>query len=191
MVNSGPLLRQRGGDRLRKPFPLCIFCSLAMATFQYTIPSRNWDRAVFTFLSHTFSTIWQSVAPMRLWNFWLHSQPPPRPHDFTSKAFVAYGVVQPFPAPYFPQLFQSWRLMSLLQFGITCLWSIVLLAIFNYQGVALLEVELTLRILSPFLQKASIINNPLSLLNIFKTIKDSIVSMSYFKTLISTPVPNP
>lgn len=163
-----------------------------MATFQYTIPSRNSrDRAVFTFLSYNFSTLWRSVAPLRLWNFWLRSQPPPQQHGFTSKAFVARWVVQPIPAPYFPQLFQSWRLMSSLQFSITCLWSILLLAIFNYQGFALLGVELTLRISSPFLQKASIINKPLSLMIILKTVKDNIVSVTYSKSLFSTPVPNP
>lgn len=81
--------------------------------------------------------------------------------------------------------------MSLLQFGTTCLWSIVLLAIFNYQGLALVEVELTLRILSPFLQKASIIKKPMSLMSFFKTIKDNFVSVIYSKTLCSIPVPNP
>ncbi|KAK1725320.1 uncharacterized protein BDZ83DRAFT_305014 [Colletotrichum acutatum] len=47
---------------------------------------------------------------------WYRQLYPTRPHGFTINAFIVDGVTQPVPAPYFPKLLGSWRLMACLIF---------------------------------------------------------------------------
>ncbi|KAG7081578.1 pfs domain-containing protein [Colletotrichum scovillei] len=47
---------------------------------------------------------------------WYRRLHPTRPHGFTINAFIVDGVTQPVPAPYFPILLGSWRLMACLIF---------------------------------------------------------------------------
>lgn len=160
-----------------------------MPTFQYNIPRR--DRTAFVFLSRNFNAIWNNVAPLRPLRFWHHARHPSQPHRFTSDAFVASGVVQPIPAPYFPQPFQSWRLMSLLQFGVTCLWYIWLLWLFIYNLGLILQLELATRIISFVLRKSAIINKSLSFMSIYKRFtRYHVGNPSCLKLLFSIPAPN-
>lgn len=153
-----------------------------MPTLQYTIPRR--DRTAFVFLRSTFGIIWSSIAPPRLFRYWHPSHSASRSHSFTSDAFVANGVVQPVPAPYFTQQFQSWRLMALLQLGTTCLWYIGLFCIFAPNVISFLELDLGIRMTSYFLRKTAVINKPLSLASIFRRIKDLYVGVASSSNLL-------
>ncbi|KAH8781255.1 hypothetical protein F5883DRAFT_539733 [Diaporthe sp. PMI_573] len=148
-----------------------------MSTFRYTIPIR--DRADFLFLRSIFGTIWNSVAPLRLLGSWNRSHTPPsQPHGFTSKAFVANGVVQPIPAPYFSQPFQSWRLISVFQLAATCLWYIGVFSIVYRQWMMILILDLEIRLVSFCLRQAAIINEPFSLGSIYRILKTHIATVT-------------
>lgn len=171
-----------------------------MSELPYTVPRR--DNTFFVILRSTFIAFWNHLATpsLRLLGRLLypifrdrqqHAHAPAQPHGFTSDAFVADGVVRPIPAPYFPQPFQNWRLMSLLQFYITCLWYIWVFYMLSSKIILILELKLGIRIMSFFLRKAAIINRPSSLMIIYKRIKDYIVGfLSCLKLLSSIPVPN-
>lgn len=174
----------------RKFSPLRTFGSCVMSTFRYTIPIR--DRADFLFLRSIFGTIWNSVAPLRLLGSWNRSHTPPsQPHGFTSKAFVANGVVQPIPAPYFSQPFQSWRLISVFQLAATCLWYIGVFSNVYRQWMMILILDLEIRLVSFCLRQAAIINEPFSLGSIYRILKTHIVSLtSCLRQLCHISVPN-
>ncbi|OHE97910.1 hypothetical protein CORC01_06773 [Colletotrichum orchidophilum] len=53
------------------------------------------------------------IARVVRWYLRFH---PTRPHGFTINAFIVDGVTQPVPAPYFPILLGSWRLMASIMF---------------------------------------------------------------------------
>lgn len=143
--------------------------------------------AAFGFLRHVFNIVRYHVTFFRQ-----HSHPAAQPHSFTSDAFVAAGVVQPIPAPYFPQIFQSWRVISFLQFLKTCLGCICLGPLFSYGGIIILEIDLLIRLISLLLRKANIINKRLSLLRFYRSFIDFNVSVnSRVILLFYTRVPNP
>lgn len=147
-----------------------------MLAFQFNMP--RWDREAFVSLSRGFRIIWNGLAPRRLFDLWHRAQHPAQPHRFTSDAFIADGVVQPIPAPYFPQPFRNWRLVSVFHFGITCLWYNWLLFVIVYNLGAILELELIFRIISFVLRKAAIINEPFSLITICKRFLHFIVGVT-------------
>lgn len=171
-----------------------------MSELPYTVPRR--DSTFFVILRTTFSAFWNHLATpsLRLLGRLLypifrdrqqHAHATARPHGFTSNAFVADGVVRPIPAPHFQQPFQSWRLVSLLQFYMTCLWYVSVICLLSNHSLHILELELGIRITSFCLRKAGIIHQPLSLMIIYKRHKDYNVGFpSCLKLLSSIPVPN-
>lgn len=158
-----------------------------MSAFQNTNP--RWATMPFVFLGNTFSAIRNALAPLRLLD---QAQPPAQRHGFTSDAFVANGVVRPITAPYFWQPFKSWRLMSLFQFGMTCLLFIEFLDLFKYYLVMFFVLELVIRVTSFVLRKAAIINTPLTLMSILKKfMRYNVGFTSCSRLLYLIPVPNP
>lgn len=159
-----------------------------MSTFQYTIPIG--DGIVSVYVTRIWTNIWNRIGPLGLVNYFQRSHPPPQLHGFTSKAFVANGVVQPIPTPYFSTVFRSWRLASLLQLGETCIWSVWLFYMFYSLWSTMLIIELGLLLVSLPLQKYNKIDEPWSLRRIYRFFKDQIVSSNSLEQMISMPDPD-